>query len=160
MSSTVIVMTSPQRDPEDARPDEASRAPADPAARKQALIEQFRANRGYFDPIWDDIIELDLEFFEEYERFSSTPWKHGALEPKMKELIALALAASVTHLYEPGIRVHARQAIRFGATREELMEVFELVAILGVHSLTVGLPLLVDELAKAEGETGEATSEG
>jgi alkylhydroperoxidase/carboxymuconolactone decarboxylase family protein YurZ len=118
--------------------------------RKAALIEKFRSARGYFDPIWDDILDMDLDFFEQYQQFSSVPWKSGAIDGKTKELIAIALCASVTHLYEPGIRVHIRQALNKGATKQEIMEVFELVAVLGVHSLTIGLPMLVEELAAAE----------
>ena len=38
----------------------------------------------------------------------------------------------------------------FGATKDEIMEVFQLVAVLGVHSLTVGLPIFVEELKRAE----------
>lgn len=118
--------------------------------RKQRLKDAFVRNRGYFDEIWDEIIELDLDFFEQYERFSSVPWQHGAIDRKTKELIAIALNASVTHMYLPGVRAHIRQALAFGATREEIMEVFQLVSVLGVHSLTVGLPIFVDELRRAE----------
>lgn len=134
------------------QPDQPGQPGQSHAERKAALIEEFRAHRGYFDPIWDEILDLDLDFFEQYQRFSSVPWQKGALDPKTKELIALALSASVNHLYEPGIRVHAKQAINFGATKEELMEVFELTAVLGVHSLTIGLPILIDQLAQAEAE--------
>lgn len=122
--------------------------------RKQRLKDAFRASRGYFDEIWDEIISLDLDFFEQYERFSSVPWHHGALDPKTKELIAIGLNASVTHMYMPGVRSHIRQALKFGATKDEIMEVFQLVSVLGVHSLTVGLPIFVEELKRAEQEQG------
>jgi alkylhydroperoxidase/carboxymuconolactone decarboxylase family protein YurZ len=120
------------------------------AERKERLKDAFRASRGYFDEVWDEIIGLDLDFFEQYERFSSVPWHHGALDPKTKELIAIGLNASVTHMYMPGVRAHIRQALKFGATRQEIMEVFQLVSVLGVHSLTVGLPIFVEELKRAE----------
>lgn len=120
----------------------------DLAARAERLKDAFRASRGYYDPIWDDIIALDLDFFEQYEKFSSVPWHHGALDRKTKELVAIAINASVTHMYLPGVRAHIRQALKFGATKEEIMEIFELVSVIGVHSLTVGLPIFLDELAK------------
>ena len=120
------------------------------AERKERLKDAFRASRGYFDEVWDEIIGLDLDFFEEYERFSSVPWHHGALDAKTKELIAIGLNASVTHMYMPGVRAHIRQALKFGATKDEIMEVFQLVSVLGVHSLTVGLPIFVEELKRAE----------
>ena len=34
------------------------------------------------------------------------------------------------------------------------MEVFQLVSVLGVHSLTVGLPIFVEELKRAEAAEG------
>jgi len=120
------------------------------AERKERLKDAFRASRGYFDEVWDEIIGLDLDFFEEYERFSSVPWHHGALDAKTKELIAIGLNASVTHMYMPGVRAHIRQALKFGATKDEIMEVFQLVAVLGVHSLTLGLPIFVEELKRAD----------
>ena len=132
--------------------------------RKERLKEAFRTSRGYFDEVWDEIIGLDLDFFEQYERFSSVPWHHGALDPKTKELIAIGLNASVTHMYMPGVRAHIRQALKFGATRQEIMEVFQLVSVLGVHSLTVGLPIFVEELKRAEaaegGESNKAAEGG
>jgi alkylhydroperoxidase/carboxymuconolactone decarboxylase family protein YurZ len=124
------------------------------AERKERLKDAFRASRGYFDEVWDEIIGLDLDFFEEYERFSSVPWHHGALDAKTKELIAIGLNASVTHMYMPGVRAHIRQALKFGATKDEIMEVFQLVAVLGVHSLTVGLPIFVEELKRADETEG------
>ena len=124
------------------------------AERKEKLKDAFRASRGYFDEVWDEIIGMDLDFFEEYERFSSVPWHHGALDAKTKELIAIGLNASVTHMYMPGVRAHIRQAIKFGATKDEIMEVFQLVSVLGVHSLTVGLPIFLEELKRAEASEG------
>ena len=89
---------------------------------------------------------MDLDYFEEYESFSSVPWKHGVLEPKVKQLIAVALNASVTHMYREEIRAHIRQALRFGASKEEIMETFQLVGIIGVHGhLTIGLPIFAEE---------------
>ena len=124
------------------------------AERKEKLKDAFRASRGYFDEVWDEIIGMDLDFFEEYERFSSVPWHHGALDAKTKELIAIGLNASVTHMYMPGVRAHIRQAIKFGATKDEIMEVFQLVSVLGVHSLTVGLPIFLEELKRADASEG------
>ena len=92
---------------------------------------------------------MDLDYFEEYESFSSVPWKHGVLEPKVKQLIAVALNASVTHMYREGIRTHIRQALAFGASREGIMETLQLVGIIGIHGLTIALPIFAEEVKKA-----------
>ena len=92
---------------------------------------------------------LDPEFFQIYLNFSATPWKNGTLEPKIKEFIYIAIDAATTHLYEPGLRIHIQNALKYGATVQEIMEVYQLISVLGMHTFTMGLPVLLDELEKA-----------
>jgi Carboxymuconolactone decarboxylase family len=103
------------------------------------LRDRFIQERGYWNPFWDGLLQLDPTFFEAYLNFSSVPWQNGVLEPKMKELIYIAIDAATTHLYEPGLRQRIRNAIRFGASKEEVMEVLELVSVLGIHACTLGV---------------------
>ena len=117
--------------------------------REARLKAEFTAARGYWSELWDNVLALSPDFFEAYMRFSSVPWKHGTLEPKVKEFIYVAIDAATTHLYAPGTRVHIRNAIRYGATRQEIMEVLELVSVLGIHSITHGVPILLEELTAA-----------
>jgi alkylhydroperoxidase/carboxymuconolactone decarboxylase family protein YurZ len=118
--------------------------------RQEKLKAAFIANRGYWSAMWDGVLALSPDFFEAYGEFSSVPWKTGTLEPKIRELIYIAIDASTTHLYEPGIRIHMENALKLGATPAEIMEVLELVSVLGIHTIAVGLPALLDELKKAE----------
>ncbi len=39
----------------------------------------------------------------------------------------------------------------YGATREEVMEVIEIASVLGIHAATVGVPILIEELAAGDG---------
>jgi alkylhydroperoxidase/carboxymuconolactone decarboxylase family protein YurZ len=117
--------------------------------RRTRLKEEFTEARGYWSPIWDNVLELSPDFFEAYMNFSSVPWKSGVLPPKVKELIYIAIDASTTHLYDPGLRVHVRNALGYGATKEEIMEVYQLTSVLGIHTCTLGIPALVDEMRKA-----------
>jgi alkylhydroperoxidase/carboxymuconolactone decarboxylase family protein YurZ len=117
--------------------------------RKRQLRDQFIEARGFWSPLWDSLLELDEDFFEAYLRFSSVPWQSGPLEPKLKELVYIAMDAAATHMYEPGIRQHVKQALEHGATAAEIMEVLELTATLGIHACTVGVPILVEELEAA-----------
>ena len=116
--------------------------------RRQRIKDEFTANRGYWTPLWDTVLEMSPEFFEAYMKLSSVPWKTGTLEPKVREFIYIAIDTSTTHLYEPGTRIHIRNALRLGATREEIMEVLQLTSVLGVHTMTMGLPALVDVMRK------------
>jgi alkylhydroperoxidase/carboxymuconolactone decarboxylase family protein YurZ len=118
--------------------------------RQEALKADFIANRGYWSALWEGVLALSPDYFEAYATFSSVPWKTGTLEPKIRELIYIAIDASTTHLYEPGIRIHMENALKLGATPAEIMEVLELVSVLGIHTIAVGLPALLDELKKAE----------
>jgi alkylhydroperoxidase/carboxymuconolactone decarboxylase family protein YurZ len=119
--------------------------------RKKQLRDEFIDARGYWNEFWDSLLELDEDFFEAYTRFSSVPWRQGPLAPKIKELVYIAVDAAATHLYVPGIRQHIRQALEYGATRQEIMEVLELTATLGIHACNIGVPILVEEL-EAKGE--------
>ena len=114
--------------------------------RQRALQADFTAKRGYWHQFWDDVLALDPDFFEAYTQFSSVPWTCGVLEPKVKELIYTAFDVAATHLYEPGLRQHIRNALDLGATKEEIMEVIELVSVIGIHSCAVGVPILLEEL--------------
>jgi alkylhydroperoxidase/carboxymuconolactone decarboxylase family protein YurZ len=121
-------------------------------SRAEQLKAEFTEIRGYWSPVWDGVLELDPDFFQAYLRFSSVPWKSGPLEPKVKELIYLAIDVATTHLFAPGIKIHLENALRLGASQSEIMEVFELTSVLGIHSCTVGVPILLEELAAATGD--------
>jgi len=121
------------------------------SGRQKQLKERFIAERGYWsEGLWDQVLRLDVDFFEAYLNFSAVPWKKGVLPPKIKELIYTAIDAATTHLYEPGLRQHISNALKYGATKEEIMEVFELVSVLGIHTCTMGVPILMEELKKSE----------
>jgi alkylhydroperoxidase/carboxymuconolactone decarboxylase family protein YurZ len=118
--------------------------------RQERLKTDFEANRGYWHEFWDGLLELDPDFFEAYLEFSSVPWKHGVLEPKVKEFIYTAFDVAATHLYVPGLRLHLENAVGLGATAEELMELFEIASVLGMRACAIGVPILLEELAAAE----------
>jgi len=117
---------------------------------QEALKATFTENRGYWSPLWDGLLRISPEFFEAYMEFSSVPWTTGSLDPKVRELIYIAIDSATTHMYEPGLRVHIQNAFKYGATVQEIMEVYQLTSVLGVHTVTFGVPHLIDELKKAE----------
>jgi alkylhydroperoxidase/carboxymuconolactone decarboxylase family protein YurZ len=119
-------------------------------ARQEQLKADFTAARGYWHPFWDDLLQLDPDFFEAYTEFSSVPWRHGVLEPKVKELIYTAFDASATHLYVPGLHQHIANALSYGATVAEIMEVLEIASVIGIHTCTMGVPIVIEELERAE----------
>ena len=94
--------------------------------RKKKLRDDFIESRGYWNPFWDSLLDADEDFFAAYTDFSSVPWRSGVLDPKIKEFVYIAVDAAATHLFVPGIRQHIKQAIAYGATAAEIMEVLEL----------------------------------
>ncbi|CAG4897712.1 carboxymuconolactone decarboxylase family protein [Paraburkholderia gardini] len=121
--------------------------------RRLALKAGFEKNRGYWHPSWDGLLELDPDLFDAYLAFSSVPWRTGPLSPKVKELIYCAFDASATHLYVPGLKLHMRNALHYGATAEEIMEMLEIVSTTGIHGAELGAPLLEAALARTEAHT-------
>lgn len=122
-------------------------APLSP--RQQEIKAQFTAKRGYWNDFWDGLLHLDAEFFATYTAMSSYSWEHGTLEPKVKEFIYCAFDTSATHMFVPGLRQHIANAIRYGATAEELMEVLELASGIGVGSFALALPALAEAVEAA-----------
>ncbi|MDT0443462.1 carboxymuconolactone decarboxylase family protein [Streptomyces johnsoniae] len=120
--------------------------PGEPDPHQQELKERFTASRGYWNPFWDEILELDPEMFEAYTDFSSVSWQHGSLEPKVKEFIYTAFDCAATHLYAKGIKVHLQNALCYGATAGELLEVMEIAATMGIQSALQAFPVLRQEL--------------
>ena len=75
------------------------------------------------------------------------PMLAGVLEPKVIELIAIAVDASCTHMYGPGVRRHIRKALQLGATQQEIAAVLQLTSVLGIHTMSLGAPILLEEVA-------------
>jgi alkylhydroperoxidase/carboxymuconolactone decarboxylase family protein YurZ len=119
--------------------------PAPLDAHQERLKEEFVRSRGYWHAFWDEMLELDPEVFAAYTAFSSVPWRTGVLSPKVKELIYITFDTAATHLYEKGLRLHIVNALGYGATPQEILEVMELASLLGIHAVTVGAPILRDE---------------
>jgi len=115
--------------------------------RRQKLKADFTAKRGYWADTWNAVLDIDPDFFEAYTEFSSVPFANngGLLDPKVKELIYCAIDVSTTHLFGPGLKIHIRNAVRYGATKEEIMEVFELAALMGIHTPMVAGKFLLEQ---------------
>lgn len=115
-----------------------------------------RAN-GQWNEAWDEAVAFDLEWMEKFLDMATLPLRKGVLDPKTYELIAIAVDASCTHLYAPGTRRHIAKALELGATPEEIMAVLQCVAVLGIHSVALGAPILADEM-RQRGLAGVAGS--
>jgi len=119
---------------------------SDPTPPPTPLCDRLRAS-GEWNPLWDPFYELDPEWTERFMAMGTLPMVRQVLDPKTVELIAIAVDASCTHLYAPGVQRHIRKALDLGVTKEEIAAVLQLTSVLGIHTMSVGAPLLLDELA-------------
>ena len=73
----------------------------------------------------------------------------GAIDRASYELLCVAAFASCTTQDPEWTRVHVANARRHGATEAQVVEVLQLVSMLGMHSVIDGLAPVLDEVRKA-----------
>lgn len=100
-----------------------------------------------WNPAWESFAALDPAWTEKFMAMAMTPMVSGALDAKTIEFICIAVDASCTHMYAPGVRRHIRKALELGATGEEINAVLQCVSVLGIHTMSLGAPILLEELA-------------
>ena len=110
------------------------------------LCDRLRA-AGEWNPNWDPFYDLDPAWTESFMAMGTKPMLAGVLDPKVVEFLAIAVDASCTHLYAPGVRRHIRKALDLGATKEEIAAVLQLTSVLGIHTMSLAAPILLEELA-------------
>lgn len=124
---------------------------------QQARLRQaFEKVTGYWHSACDQILQASPAYFEAYIGCIEVPWKTGRLPPKVKEFIYITLNASTTHLHEPALRLHIANALRLGATADEIIEVFQTISILGIHSMALSIPIVLEQ-ARASGQEIDIT---
>ena len=105
---------------------------------------------GHWNPMWDGVAELDPDWTESFMRTTMSTYRGGVLTPQVVELLCIAVDAACTHLYAPGVRRHMRAALDLGVEPREILEVLKLATTVGVHSINVGAPILMEELVARE----------
>ena len=114
-------------------------ASATPAVDKMKAI-------GQWNEAWNPFFELDPVWTDEFMATGAGIYASGVLPAKDVELLSIAFDASYTHMYAPGTRRHIKNALKAGATMEEVMEVLKLCVVQGVQACNLGVPILAEEL--------------
>jgi alkylhydroperoxidase/carboxymuconolactone decarboxylase family protein YurZ len=104
---------------------------------------------GLVDESLDRLAEWDAPWTERFMKLVEDSQVNDVLDPKLVALIRLNIDVTATHLYAPGVRRHVRDALRLGATRAEILEVFKLASVVGIHACALGVPILAEEMARA-----------
>ena len=89
---------------------------ASPDTTATPICDQLRAI-GEWNPNWEPFYELDPDWTESFMAVGLTPMLAGVLDAKTIEFLAIAVDASCTHMYAPGVRRHIRKALDLGATK-------------------------------------------
>jgi alkylhydroperoxidase/carboxymuconolactone decarboxylase family protein YurZ len=123
--------------------------PASPRDMPTPAVDAMRA-AGQWNDAWQPFLELDPGWTDEAMAIGIGIYGSAVFTPKEIELLSIALDASYTHMYVPGIRRHIRAALQAGVTVTEIMEVLKICVAHGVQSCNLGVPILAEELRSAE----------
>jgi alkylhydroperoxidase/carboxymuconolactone decarboxylase family protein YurZ len=123
-------------------------AVATPAVDKMKAIGQWNA-------AWDGFLALDPAWTDAFMAMGAGIYGSAVLPPKDIELLSIAFDASFTHMYASGTRRHIQNALKAGASMEEIFEVLKLCVAQGMQAFNLGAPILAEELAKRAGAERE-----
>lgn len=130
----------------------AFKAAASPERRRAAeeAAALFSKLRGIaVSPVWEANCYACPDLVTAYARYSSVPWQTNALPPKVKEFVYIAIDLSPSHLEISGAAAHINTVQqKYGASDEEIYEVFKLIALVGYQTQILALPILKQELAR------------
>jgi len=116
----------------------------------RAQIKQFFiAQRGYWRPWTETMLQACPDFVRHYARYAGYPARTGPLTERLVELIYVGLDASSSHLFESGLTTHMKRAFEVGATQADIFDVLHLVAVQGI----AGVCQAADILAELAGST-------
>ena len=87
-----------------------------------------------------------IEFFQIHKFLSKAmeKWHAGS---KNKEFMYIAIDVATTPSTSQ-FRIHLQNAFKYGATKEEILEVYQLVSVLGMHHNN-GCAVLIEEMDAA-----------
>lgn len=118
------------------------------------LKSEFIRLNGYWSDALGRTLALDPHFFAAYLAFADLPHNAHSLDQKTRDIILIAANSSVTHINEAALRGHMLSALGNGATEQEILEVLQIVSVLGIHAYMLGAPILMQEIraSNLEGE--------
>lgn len=116
---------------------------------QEAFKAEYIRARGYWVPFNDGLLAYAPDYLKQYLEYASVPAETGPLSAKDRELIYVAVDTSTTHMFEQGLAIHVRAALKVGCTPQELIEVMELATAQGLDSVSVGIGIVIEELVAA-----------
>ena len=106
-------------------------------ADMQAAKEHFLKVRGFWNEERDPVARLMPDYSAALIGIATESWANGVLTTKERELVCIAVDCNVTHSFPPGLRTHIRKALDAGATKGEILEVFQMAALMGLEGFVL-----------------------
>jgi alkylhydroperoxidase/carboxymuconolactone decarboxylase family protein YurZ len=116
--------------------------PAELAPEVEDVKAEFIRTRGFWNEQRELLARSVPRYFRALSELSMEPAKSGVLGAKERELIYIAIDCSVTHMYAPGLALHTRRALELGTAPGEILEVFQLAALMGLEGYILGVEAL------------------
>ncbi|RBQ15860.1 hypothetical protein DP939_33155 [Spongiactinospora rosea] len=121
----------------------------DSGAAAAALRARCRAALGSWDARLDAVIERDPAYAGAFVALAEAA-ADGPLSAQAKTLVLLACDAAMTYRNRDSLPGRIQGALDAGVPPDGVLEVLELVSVLGVHALNVGLPIALEEYPEEE----------
>lgn len=112
------------------------------AALREAYVTRF----GDWPDFCDLWLRADPGYFAAMLDLLAAGNQPDGLDERSRCLVSLALNGCFTALNPEGLRLQIRRALRLGIDRQEILQVLQMTAHLGVHACAIGVPLLMDAM--------------
>ena len=96
---------------------------------RQQLWDKWIGTDGYWQGFEREVpgflttlLKASPQGFDAFFRYCAVPWKSAHLPVLTKELISMAVDATPTHRFLPGMRLHLGNAMKLGAGRTMVMK--------------------------------------
>ncbi len=101
---------------------------------------------GQWNVAWDPFLAIDPAWTDAFMAAGANIYGSGVMPAKETELLSIAFDASFTHMYAPGTRRHIQNALKAGASIEEIFEVLKICVAQGMQATNLGVALLREEM--------------
>jgi 4-carboxymuconolactone decarboxylase len=122
----------------------------DKSERAEKLIAEMKADRGYIYEQWEFAARQDPDFVTAYNNLYRSALNSGeALDVVTRELVACGVLCFRNQTN--GVKTHMIRAIKFGATKQQLLEAVETCIVPGgAPTFFTGLDALIQALKECE----------
>lgn len=114
--------------------------------------QQLRTRGPWSVDAFQQLAEWDPAWAASAAKLGENPWQSGVFPPRFVELIAIAVNCACTNLNAPATKRHIEAALAAGASRDEILTVIKMGAVMSIHSCSLAAPILLEE-AQAAGKT-------